>query len=75
MLTPSTPKPSSKGVNNDRRRFGLGALLAIALLVGVVGVVAYGLGLSAGTTEAAIEAGSSVIDPAVTLSFPALPAG
>ena len=43
------------------RRFGLLAFLVVALLVGAVGVMAYNLGFSAGATDAAIEAGASVI--------------
>jgi hypothetical protein len=45
----------------DMRRFGLAAFLAITLLVGVVGAVAYNLGISAGAAEAAISEGASVI--------------
>jgi hypothetical protein len=43
------------------RRFGLAAFLALTLVVGVVGVVAYNLGVSAGAADAAIAAGASVI--------------
>lgn len=50
------------------RRSGLGAYLAITLLVGLVGVVAYNLGLSAGIADAAIEAGASVIYTPATFS-------
>ncbi len=50
------------------RRFGLGAFLALILLVGAVGIVAYDLGISAGTTDAAIEAGASVIYAPATFS-------
>lgn len=43
------------------RRFGLAAFLALILLVGVTGLVAYNLGVSAGAADAAIEAGAAVI--------------
>jgi hypothetical protein len=50
------------------RRFGLAAFLALTLLVGVIGVVAYDLGVSAGAADAAIEAGASVIYAPATFS-------
>ena len=50
------------------RRFGLAAFLALTLLVGVVGVVAYNLGVSAGAADAAIAAGASVIYAPATFS-------
>jgi hypothetical protein len=43
------------------RRFGLAAFLALTLLLGVTGLVAYNLGVSAGAADAAIEAGAAVI--------------
>lgn len=50
------------------RRFGFGAFLALAILVGLVGVVAYNLGVSTGTTDAAIAGGASVIYAPATLT-------
>lgn len=50
------------------RRFGLAAFLALALLVGAVGAVAYNLGVSAGAADAAIAAGASVIYAPATFS-------
>jgi len=50
------------------RRFGFAAFLALTLLVGTIGVVAYNLGVSAGIADAAIAAGASVIYAPATFS-------
>ena len=59
---------TSKGVFNDMRNFRIGAFLVLTILVGIVGLVAYNLGVSAGTAEAAISAGASVIYTAPVIS-------
>ena len=50
------------------RRFGFAAFLALAVVVGAVGVTAYNLGATAGATDAAIAAGASVIYAPATFS-------
>jgi hypothetical protein len=50
------------------RSFRLGAFLVLTLLVGIVAVVAYDFGVSAGTAEAAVAAGASVIYAPATIS-------
>src|SRR5690606_18371787 len=63
-------------MNDERRRMmrriGLVGALIGALALGAVGVIAYQLGLSAGTTQAAVSAGATVVYAAPGIGFGSL---
>lgn len=50
------------------RSFRIGAVLVLTILVVIVAVAAYAYGLSAGTAEAAVAAGATVVYAPATIS-------